>query len=98
MQSEIEFFMRNKMTANMVRYAIDEAATRGKPWAYAKAVLTAKQREGIFDPSMLIKPQTNTVNRKTGEAPDKKASYDLEEFERNKYYVPRIGEEGGKEN
>ena len=70
--NDVENYLKQGFDESTIRYAIEEAQNRGKPYSYAK---------GILKRCLLDGKKTMT----TGKPP---ASYDLEEFEKLGFHVP----------
>ena len=72
---EIEGFLRQGAPLNLVRYAVEEALRLGKPYSYMAAILRQRLAEGRLDVG---------IERRSP------ASYDLEEFEKLGFHVPKV--------
>ncbi len=81
-REEIEGFLREGAPEGLVRYAVDEARRLGKPYSYMAAIVRQRLAEGRLD----------TVYGRRAQP-----SYDLEEFEKLGFHVPKVPKgDGGK--
>lgn len=80
---EIQQFLLQGMTQRLVQWVVGEAAERGKPWGYARAILQDKLDRGIRDVSEL------PGRRREEQSP----SYDMAAFEAQGFTLPEPEEE-----
>lgn len=85
---EIQHFLLQGLTRQLVQWAAGEAAGRGKPWGYARAILQDKLARGIQDVSELPGPP----GKKGRE--EQSPSYDMAAFERQGFTLPETDENG----
>ncbi len=80
-REEIEGFLREGAPEGLVRYAVDEARRLGKPYSYMAAIVRQRLAEGRLD----------TVYGRRAQP-----SYDLEEFEKLGFHVPKVPKGDGE--